>query len=353
MLEFVKQGPVIATEDRLSSRSRLRPACMGTVAVFLLIVLTVPALIRPSASGKLSFDDHWLDEINTARPDYVFLGNSMLQTRIDPSLLSARLGSDSCYLMWSPGAESAWAHQALKNIVLASVHRPKKVFLFFRDVYLTLPTHRTGDQYWWRIERLSHESEPELARAMNAARTWQEKLQYRLGLIYPVQKYREKACYLLEWLAGQMLAPGKVPYGAPVAKDYNDLFDLGGMKAVEAADDADFSMDDLEIYDFDGMVRNSLLPSMLQMAKDRGVELVFVRVQRRPSGNGPPRQPEELRRYIGKLQQYLHDHGARFYDFTGDPEIGLDDYLDGDHIRPERKARSTELFLKRMGEYFP
>ena len=353
MIEFAEQSSVIVPDDRLASQTRFRPLRSGTVAAFLLIVLAVPTLIRPSTSGKLAFDRHYLDEINAMRPDYVFIGNSMLETRIDKSVLDARFGSNSCYVMWSPGAESAWMHQALKNVVLASVHRPKKVFVFFRDVYLTLPTHRAADQYWWRIERLSHEDEPDLARAMHENRTWQEELQYRFGLLYPVQKLRDKANCLLGWIAGQMVAPGKVPYGGSVAAEYNELFSLDRLRTITTADDADFHNEDLKIYDFDGRVRDSLLPSMLQSAKDAGVELVFVRVQRRPTEQGPPPQSEALCRYISKLQRYLLARGAHFHDFTGDPEISLDDYLDGDHIKPQRKAESTELFLKRLREYFP
>jgi hypothetical protein len=43
--------------------------------------------------------------------------------------------------------------------------------------------------------------------------------------------------------------------------------------------------------------------------------------------------------------------GAGFYDFTGDPELTLDHYLDGDHIRPEWRRESTDHFVRRMRQF--
>jgi hypothetical protein len=71
---------------------------------------------------------------------------------------------------------------------------------------------------------------------------------------------------------------------------------------------------------------------------------VFVRVQRRPTRT----EPEELQTYLAQLKDYVTFKGAGYYDFTGDPELTLDHYLDGDHIRPEWKRESTENFLRRM-----
>jgi hypothetical protein len=277
----------------------------------------------------------------------------MLGTRIDQKTLEARLGEHCCYVLWSAGAESAWEHQALKNAVAAAQHRPKVVFIFFRDAYLTRVTYRTNGEYWWNIERLSHASEPELLRAMRESRSWQEKLEYDFGLVYPLQKRREPANYALEWLASQAAAPGRIPYGKPVAGHYSDLFSLDKLKSMEAADDSGAGQDDSAILDFNARLPQSLLPSMIKVAKDAGIQLVFVRVQRRPLPDGPPPQSAELTRYIGALKQYLSSQGVGYYDFTGDPALTLDHYLDGDHIRADWKPESTDLFLRRLKRYFP
>jgi hypothetical protein len=352
MADVDKQPSVIEDEETRADRLRLGPLSAVAAIAVLLFIVAVPALYRPTLLGKLPFDRQLIGELNRKKAEYVFIGNSMLGTRIDQKTLEDRLGENCCYVLWTGGAESAWEHQALKNEVAAAQHRPKVVFVFFRDAYLTRVTYRATGAYWWKIERLSHDSEPELMRAMRESRSWQDKLEYGFGLVYPLQKRREVADYALEWLAGQAVAPGRIPYGAPVASRYGDLFSLDKLKNVETADDTASGQDDSSIFDFDARLPQSLLPSMVKLAKDAGIELVFVRVQRRPLPDGPPPQSAELTRYIDALKHYLSAAGVGYYDFTGDPELTLDHYLDGDHIRGDWKPQSTDLFLRRLKPYF-
>lgn len=351
MVDVDKCPPALENEEKRAGRLPCGSLGPGAVVAALIFIFTLPALYRPTLLGKLAFDRQLLGEVNAKKADYVFIGNSMLRTRIDESTLDARLGKHCCDILWSGGSESAWDHQALKNLVIAADHRPKAVFIFFRDAYLTRATYRASDVYWWKIERLSHDDEPELMRAMRESRTWQEKLEYGLSLLYPIQKRREPADYALEWLASLPVAHGLVPYGAPVANRYNELFSLDRMKNTETADDAAAGQGDPAIYDFDARLPHSLLPSMVKLARDAGIELVFVRVQRRPTPDGPPPQSPDLVRYVAKLRTYLAENGAGFYDFTGDPELTLDHYLDGDHIRADWKPASTDLFLRRLQAY--
>jgi hypothetical protein len=331
---------------------RIKPIRPWPALAALLLIFLTPGLYRPTLQGKLPFDGRILDEMNARRADYVFIGNSMLGTRIDEATLETRLGKNCCYILWTGGAESAWEHQALKNEVIPAVRRPKVVFVFFRDTYLTQVTYRSNDAYGWKIERLSHDDEPELTRAMRASRTWQEQLEYDLGLFYPIQKRREAATYALEWLASLAAGSERVPFGMPVASDYNEMFEFGRMKNIEAADDSAAARDARFNDDFDARLPYSLLPSMINLARQAGTTLVFVRVQRRPTLQGQAPQNPQLLRYVAKLRAYLIGNGAGFYDFTGDPELTLDHYLDGDHIRPDWKAESTELFLRRLQAYF-
>lgn len=351
MADVDKRPSVIDDEERRAGRGSHGPLGPGVVVAALIFIFALPALYRPTLSGKLPFDRQILGQINAKKADYVFIGNSMLGTRIDEGTLDARLGKNCCYVLWTGGAESAWEHQALKNEVIVAEHRPKAIFIFFRDAYLTRVNYRANDVYWWKIERLSHDDEPELMRAMRESRTWQEKLEYDISLLYPMQKRREIAQYTLEWMASLTVPHSRVPFGAPVANRYNELFGLDRLKNTETADDTAGQVD-LSIYDFDARLPHSLLPSMIKLARDAGIELVFVRIQRRPAPHGPPPQSADLMRYVAKLRTYLSANGAGFYDFTGDPELTLDRYLDGDHIRADWKPASTELFLRRLGAYF-
>jgi hypothetical protein len=347
MVDVAEKSTVIEDEERRTAQPATRRLGVLRAAAVLAAVLLVPALIRPSARGSLHFDSQLLAEYGAVMPQYVFIGNSMLRSRIDEDVLHARLGPRCCFVLWTGGAESAWTHQALKNIVLASAHRPRKVFIFFRDTYLTQPTYRATDRYWWKIERLTHADEPALNRAMAASRTWQEQLEYRLGEIYPVQKMRERASAAISWLAGEIVTPGRVRFGESAGEKYDGLFDLERLRGTET-DDTAFAEEDLSEFDFDAHIESSLVPSMIQMAKRAGVALVFVRVQRRPTPQGPPAQRPELVAYIAKLRAYLARNGVEFHDFTGDPELTLDHYRDGDHIASEWRPQSTDNFLRRL-----
>ncbi len=326
-----------------SARIRVR-----TLLAVVVAILLGPALLRPSALGKLTFDEQLLAEVNAVGPDIVFIGNSMLESRIDGDVLKKRLGEHCCFVLWTGGAESAWMHQALKNIALAARHRPKTVYMFFRDTYLTQPTYRATDRYWWKIERLCHAQEPQLNRAMARSRTWQENLEYWLASVYPIQKARDRASTAVSWLASEVVTPGRVPYGSSGGHKYEELFGLDKLRGSEA-DDTAFGDEDLSEFDFDAHVEDSLLPSMIELAKEHGVKLVFIRVQRRPTRLGPPPQRRELAAYVEKFRAYVQSHGAGFYDFTGDPDLTLDRYNDGDHIAAQWRPQSTELFLRRLG----
>jgi hypothetical protein len=344
-------GRFDAQEGR-DPRPRLRsPGIFATVVIIACIGM-LPAVYRPTLYGKLPFDPSVLADLNATHPPYVFIGNSMLESRIDPAVLEARLGRHCCEVIWAGGVESAWTHQVLKNSVLAADYRPKAVFVFFRDTNLTRATIRTNDEYWWKIERMSHPYEPELMRAMREGRTWQERLEYQLGMLYPIQKRREAAAHALQWMAAQAACLCLLPYAAPAAAPFNGLFALDKLKSVTAADDVSLQSDTRSIDDFASALHASLLPSMVAMARQAGVQLVFVRVQRRPTTRGPPAQTEELQRYMARLKDYFAANRVGFHDFTGDPELTLDHYNDGDHLRRDWRPTSTELFLRRLDSVF-
>jgi hypothetical protein len=352
MVDVVEKSSVVDDEERRTGRATTGKVSVAMAVVILMAILIPPALIRPGAQGQLPFEDKLLADLDSAGPDYVFIGNSMLTSRIDTDVLAGKLGDRCCYLLATGGVESAWMHQALKNLALAAKHRPKKIFVFFRDAFLTQPSYRATDRYWWRIERLSHADEPELTRAMSLSRTWQEKLEFTLGDIYPIQKYRDRASQTISWVASEAVTPGRVRFGGAAGSRYDSLFDLDKLRSTDQ-DDTAFEEEGDADYDFNARIGNSLLPSMIHLAHEAGVPLVFVRVQRRPSRTGPPAQSRALQDYMIKLQAYFSQQGVQFYDFNGDPELTLDRYLDGDHIRPSWKPQSTELFMKRLEKLFP
>jgi hypothetical protein len=95
-----------------------------------------------------------------------------------------------------------------------------------------------------------------------------------------------------------------------------------------------------------------VLPLMLRDARQAGLTLCFVRVQRRPTANRPPAQSPALRRYVDSLRSYLTGQGALFHDDTGDPALTLDLYEDGDHLGRHARRFYTENLYNRLRTYF-
>jgi len=124
MVDVDKRASVIDDEEKRAARSRLPPLGAGTALAALLFVLAVPSLYRPTLHGKLPFDRQLAGEIDAKKPDYVFIGNSMLaraSTNIRSRLGSAGTAATFC------GREGRRAHgpSALKNEVIAARIDPK------------------------------------------------------------------------------------------------------------------------------------------------------------------------------------------------------------------------------------
>ena len=46
----------------------------------------------------------------------------------------------------------------------------------------------------------------------------------------------------------------------------------------------------------------------------------------------------------------MEQHGARFYDESRDPDITLDYYSSGDHVKDQMIPRYTEIFWKKVAK---
>ena len=125
-----------------------------------------------------------------------------------------------------------------------------------------------------------------------------------------------------------------------------------GLDHLRPMEAADIQSGDDPLADFQKYVDVSVLPLMLRDAKNAGLTLCFVRVQRRPMSNRPPPQPPALQRYVDDLRQDVTARGALFHDDTGDPVVTLDLYGDGDHLARHARQRYTENLYNRLRQHF-
>ena len=305
----------------------------------------LPAIEGPRE--RVPFEAHRIPALASLDPAWVVIGDSMAGSRIDPALLTRLTGGRTAPLLYA-GSGPAWWYLALKNWVIPSGIRPRAVVVFFRDTNLTNVMFRI--EATWALDTAALDREDDLNAVVARRRgTAFYQIRDRIDRFYEASAARrwiEPA--VNEWPAHAMFPLPR--QRTTFVTGLNERFGLAHLRPMDAADMQ--ATEDREA-DFDAFVADSVLPLMLRDARQAGLTLLFVRVQRRPQDGRAPAQSAALGRYVAKLHRYLEAHGAVFMDDTGDPAQTLDLYEDGDHLSREGRRRYTEMFAVRLRQRFP
>lgn len=280
----------------------------ATLGLQLFAIFALPWIllyVTPHKKEKRSPLARQIDWLRSTRVEYLFVGNSMLDSRIDPELFTDLAGKTSIALAEGSSGAAHW-YLTLKNVVLPSGVRPKKVFLFFRSGELTdLP------------EDLDTISRRRLATLMNPG----ELLPVvpgltgvRLALAHAVET---PLVDLREWFWREFHHP-----------ILNPTF---GDKKIRVRNEA---------------VRppRPVSGSFLSKILDLPVPLAFVRVARNPRAAEAPDE------YFRELREFISSKGAQYYDFGRDPEVTEEMYAGDDHLLPAHRPRYTRLFHERISK---
>ena len=305
----------------------------------------LPALEGPRERSR--FEATRLEELRYLQPGYVVIGDSMAGTRIDERRLGELAGTAVAPLL-QPGSGPAFWYLALKNWVIASGIKPRMVFVFFRDSNLTDLLFRLDPQFRWALDLTALEREDELnavvARRLRPFHRVHVFLDRYLA-VDAVRRLAEPA--LANWPAERLISSRRRRTEFLTLMNVRLGFDH--LRPMTAADIQAGEEPDL---DFERDVEDSVLPLMLRDAKNAGLTLCFVRVQRRPTANRPPPQSPELQAYVAALRRYVTARGALFHDDTGDPALTIDMYEDGDHLARHARRRYTENLYNRLRPHF-
>ena len=305
----------------------------------------LPALYGPRERNP--FDAGRVRDLSQMNPGLVVIGDSMAGSRIDPALLTERTGLLTAPLLYA-GSGPAWWYLALKNWVVASGIHPRAVVVFVRDTNLTNVLFRIDTT--WSLDTAARDREGDL-NAVVARRRGSPF--YRVRDAFERLYQAEQARRWVEPAVSEWPARAMFPYRKPRAAFLEGLNDRFGLAHLRPMDAADMQATEDREADFDAFVEKSGLPLMLRDARQAGLTLVLVRVQRRPAGGRPPYQSPALLRYTAKLQAYVEANGGVFMDDTGDPAQTLDMYEDGDHLSREGRRRYTEMFAARLRQRLP
>jgi hypothetical protein len=288
------------------------------------------------------FDEATAAALREAQPEFVVIGDSMAGVRVNPGHLSRKLGKSVAGL-FQAGSPVAFWYLEFKNFVIENdLKRVRGAIFFFRDDQLTTQVVASP----LLLDRAAKDDEPALDRMFVA---------YRMGRTAEVHRLA-RAAYEYDrtriWLEPRVTHAPLTVTGAPASlldTINGEMFALDKLRRFEASD---LPVSEESMLDFDKQVGRSLLPEIIRMGREHGIQLAFIRVQRRPTETGPPEQSAALTAYLTKLQQYLTANGAYYHDDRGDPAQPLSVYADGDHLRPEERVPYTDRFAVLHARFF-
>ena len=331
------------------------------LAVFLCIVALFPLLLRPlterqDAGSKRTQQTELTKEqevLREANPEVLFVGNSMVFTRIDRREFSNLSGRDNHFLTNAGSASACW-YLYLKNIIGPSGIKPEMVFIFFRDQMLTWPEFRTESYFAAYVESLQLPEEPVVSRVLNASKTERQGARYHftkgVNALYGINGQPERFQSTIRDLAMDVtpLGSGKRPRRMYM----NGVFHLENLRRdLGAGDIVGRRADEAPIY-FSASPEVSFLPHMLDVVEELGLKVCFYRVKKRMDVNGTRPDSPYVEAYLGELQKYLKERGALYIDETGD-EISEAWYGDGDHIARDKRTVYTQFFWEKVKEVLP
>lgn len=285
------------------------------------------------------FDQAAAAALRDAQPEFVIIGDSMAGVRVDPRHLS-RVSGRSVAGLYQQGAPVAFWYLQLKNMVVGNgLTKLRGAVFFFRDDQLTTQVEVSGPI----LDRVARDDEPELDRVFAS---------HRLGRFSDVHR-AARAVYQFDltrvWLEPRLLRMPAVMGPPDLVDTINaEVFALDKLRPFEAAD---LPQAQESLLDFDAQVEGSVLPLIMDVAEESNIRLAFIRVQRRPTANGPPPQSDALTRYLERLRGYLTARGAYYHDDYGDPHQPLGVYADGDHLRSDQRAAYSERFAKQHAAF--
>jgi hypothetical protein len=320
-----------------TSASRRRPLLL--LAIMLLVVVGVPALARPQHIPE-PFDHAVIEQFESAAPELVFLGNSLLDNRIDPDVFTELTGKPTVSLAIEGTAPGIWYLQ-LTNIVAAAQNSPATVFIFFHDDLITRPISFTGVEDRSLVGSLTHSNNSEYGTVQQKPQSIGGKIRSAFLTLYPIA----------DSARNQSTSPIS-SIGAQIAGLSNAELTSGALQLFSFADKREQTavIQQPKFHGtFDSRKSDSFLPSIIQQANTLNIELVIVRVAARPNNDGSPNEPETLAKYTTDLANYLEENSVRYIDMTGHIEDGAIDaamYYDGYHLKNRFRNHYTEFFAE-------
>jgi hypothetical protein len=257
----------------------------GLVRLIALIAAPVLAVAwfapEPTPAERIrSFDARPLAELRASKPRNVLIGNSMLDSRIDPGLLASEIGVPVGSLMRYGSASAVW-YLLMKNYVAEANLGDCTVAVFYRDTALTEP----GLRLWRReaLRAISREDDPTLEEILaERGSSWQQRTRHAALVWANPDAWRSSFRNAVNHAAlRRNRSAGGVDMTEVNVQRINAVFALDDLRG-EDGDEIPESRN-LARYDFGSNVEHSFLPHMLDLADQNGFKLWFVQASVDPA----------------------------------------------------------------------
>lgn len=363
-----------SAQSPFAARSVAQLACLIVVAVAipagLCRLLNHPDNLAGSEGVFKDFNPpSEMRMLQKIKPDWVLIGNSMLNSRIDNAPL-AEISGAKVRKVSKGGSQSALWFLYFKNVLLASGVRPTVVSVFFRDTDLTWPDLRVKGVNEEQITLLEGPAQPEWRQVFRdetekggSLPTW---ISYQLNELFPTSDLRTVARRSMQERPFRLTRIGTKMNSSARRVELNQRFSLGHLRHDLGSDFAASSSQPAqgvgksgEVIDpgfyedgpkaFDPSPQASFLPHLVKLAASNHIRLHFHRIKRRPGSDHERPDDIVMQAYMKDLAQWLTTHNCLFTDESKDSSITLDMYADGDHIseQPDIQQRYLKNFWDR------
>lgn len=306
--------------------------------------MTFPREPGPAFSRQLRLNHKEYIEENQS--NIVLLGDSTLVLGLDTNQLSEQT-SQPVYTIGIPGSASALWYLLLKNNIAEATYKPQYLLIVFRDSILTAPGYRVHGSYFEVLDEYTKRNEPVLLEKSF------------INLMSPFEILAEKYFPLYALRSNiRKEIDASIRYFAPplfgcdrTCTDYSlgALFEGADMEPgelVDAVGAAESLLYTPAQLDFEELVDKSFLPDMIEISKEKNINLVFVRIK---VLSGPQQSPE-LDKYLMDLKNYFNTQNSPYLDLGSDIRFTPDLFRDSIHLNESGKELFTELVAQELNK---
>ena len=286
--------------------------------------------------------------IMESEPRVVLLGNSLVGFGIDEVQLARELGVDEVGKLWEPTTQLGNWYLFAKNMIYGSGHHPELIVIGGRPAHW-LDARLSGDRQVRSMIEYGGEDDPIIARKVlrrsggpvAAIRLQQRRRELREALSSGIR----------ELSVGLALARGPAALrerGRAVAEPAleavfggEDGLDLGLRERVLPVAELVVEVEHPEEMP---PIEESLLPDMIQMAKEKGTRVVFVWM---PVTDAGAERGGVTPQRISEMLKMFNENGVALVDLS---ELDLSETLFRDrvHLNPEGRRKVTSIIGDRL-----